>query len=76
LKILKNSLKNEFNFSKPLFSTLCKDIQEGIYGRSFDLNNPEDYHLFLNAGGHSIQGCPKVCSIATVVTAKKLQELI
>jgi C_GCAxxG_C_C family probable redox protein len=71
----KNRLKIEFNFSKPLFSTICRDIQERIYGRSFDLNNPEEYHLFLDAGGHSQQGCPKVCSIATVVTAQKLLEL-
>lgn len=71
----KKRLEIEFKFVNPLFSTICRDIQEKIYGKGFDLNNPEDYHEFLNSGGHSNQGCPKVCSIAAVVTARKLQEL-
>jgi C_GCAxxG_C_C family probable redox protein len=72
----KNRLTEEFGFDEPLDSTICHDIQEHIYGRSFDLNNPEDYPLFLEAGGHDDDGCPKTCAVAAKVTAEKLQKLL
>ena len=72
----KERLMEEFGFDEPLDSTICHDIQEHIYGRSFDLNNPEDYPLFLEAGGHDDEGCPKTCAIAAKVTAEKLRELL
>jgi len=72
----KKRLEEEFGFDEPLGSTICRDIQQRIYGRSFDLNNPEDYPLFLEAGGHGDDGCPKTCAVAAKVTAKKLKELL
>ncbi|MBN2336616.1 C-GCAxxG-C-C family protein [Candidatus Bathyarchaeota archaeon] len=72
----KDRLRREFGFEKPLESTICRDIQERIYGRGFDLNDPGDYPAFLEAGGHGDDGCPKVCGIAAMVTAEKLQKLI
>jgi hypothetical protein len=72
----KRRLGEEFGFDEPLDSTICRDIQRRIYGRSFDLNNPEDYPLFIEAGGHGDDGCPKTCAIAAEVTAKKLKELL
>jgi len=72
----KRRLEEEFGFDEPLDSTICRDIQERIYGRSFDLNNPEDYPLFLEAGGHDDEGCPKTCAVAAKVTAKKLRKLL
>jgi C_GCAxxG_C_C family probable redox protein len=58
------ALKHEFRFREDLKSTLCCDIQEKLYGRSFNLNDTKDYQAFLAAGGHSDTGCPKVCGIA------------
>jgi len=68
----KTALKVEFSFDKELKSTLCKEIQEKIYGRSFDLNNEEERNAFLKAGGHSNSGCPKVCAVAAKVAAKEI----
>jgi C_GCAxxG_C_C family probable redox protein len=68
-------LRIEYGFEEPLASTLCREIQEGIYGRPFDLREPEDYRAFLEAGGHSDEGCYNVCGIAAEVAAARLLEL-
>ena len=68
-------LGEEFGFEEPLASTLCREIQEKIYGRSFNLWEREDYEAFLEAGGHSDEGCYKVCGIAAEVAAVRLLEL-
>ncbi|MCW4050149.1 MAG: C-GCAxxG-C-C family protein [Candidatus Bathyarchaeota archaeon] len=70
-----NRLQEVFGFKEPLENTICTDIQERIYGRSYDLTNPIQYKDFLDAGGHSDQGCPLVCAVAAEVTAKILSEL-
>lgn len=72
----KARLQREFGFKKPLESTICRDIQQRIYGRGFDLNKPDDYRAFLDAGGHGDEGCPKVCAVAAAVTAEKIQALL
>jgi C_GCAxxG_C_C family probable redox protein len=72
----KARLQQEFGFTKPLESTICRDIQQRIYGRGFDLNNPKDNKAFLDAGGHGDRGCPKVCAVAATVTAEKIQALL
>ena len=72
----KRRLGEEFGFVAPLGSTICREIQERIYGRSFDLNDPGEYPLFLEAGGHGDEGCPKTCAVAAKVTAEKLLELL
>jgi len=69
-------LEQEFGFDEPLRSTLCRDIQTRIYGRSFDLRNPVEREIFLSAGGHSDEGCYKVCGIAAEVAARKLLEQV
>jgi len=69
-------LEEEFGFEEPLESTLCSEIQTRIYGRSFDLRDPEDREAFLEAGGHSDEGCYKVCGIGAEVAAEKLLELM
>ncbi len=68
-------LEEEFGFEAPLNSVLCSEIQRNIYGKSFTLKNPEERDEFLAAGGHSDEGCYKVCGIAAEVAAKKLIEL-
>lgn len=69
----KEELQKQFGFCQELKSTLCKEIQERVLGRSFDFSR--EYEAFLQAGGHSDTGCPKVCSIAAQVVAEKILEL-
>jgi C_GCAxxG_C_C family probable redox protein len=69
-------LKEEFGFEKPLESTLCRDIQERIYGRSFDIRIPSERDAFLEAGGHSDEGCYKVCGVAAEIAARKLVDIL
>lgn len=68
-------LRAEFGFAEPLESTLCRDIQTRIYGRSFDIRDPDQRDAFLAAGGHSDDGCYKVCGIAAEVAADRLLKL-
>jgi C_GCAxxG_C_C family probable redox protein len=72
----KDELKKQFGFEEGLNGTLCKQIHEKIYGRSFDMTDPDDYHAFLDAGGHSDSGCFKVCGIAGQVGAEKILEIM
>ena len=69
----KEELQKQFTLRQGLKSTLCKEIQEGVLGRSFDFWT--EYEAFLAAGGHSDGGCPKVCAIAAQVTAEKILEI-
>jgi C_GCAxxG_C_C family probable redox protein len=68
-------LKKTFGFTEPLENTICRDIQQRIYGQGFDLTDPVSYKAFIDTGGHSDEGCPLVCAIAAEVTAEKLLEL-
>ena len=68
-------LKNQFGFEQKVENTLCRHIQEKIYGRPFSLIDDEDRQAFLDAGGHGETGCPKVCGIAAEVVAEKIMEL-
>lgn len=65
-------VEKEFNLKEPLRSTICLDIQKGIYGRSYDLRDTAQREAFYNCGGHGDEGCPKVCKIAAEVTAERL----
>ena len=71
----KEEVKKQFGFEKELTGTLCREIQEKIYGRSFDMTDPDDYQAFLDAGGHSDSGCFKVCGVAGQVGAEKILEI-
>jgi C_GCAxxG_C_C family probable redox protein len=72
----KDELRKQLGFEGELNSTLCKEIQEKIYGRSFDMTDPDDYQAFLDAGGHSDSGCFRVCGIAGQVGAEKILEIL
>jgi len=69
----KEELQKQFDLRQELKSTFCKEIQERVLGRSFNL--PDESEAFEKAGGHSDTGCPKVCSIAAQVVAEKIMEL-
>ena len=72
----KEEMQSQLGFGQSLTSSLCKDIQRSIYGRSFDMTNDEDYQAFLDAGGHSDEGCPRVCAIAAQVAAEKILKIM
>ena len=72
----KRRIEKEFGFREPLESTLCREIQTRIYGRSFDIRDPAEREAFLAAGGHSDEGCYKVCGIAAEVAAERLLKLM
>lgn len=72
----KQELKKQLGFKKSLKSTLCREIQEKLYGRSFNMLDERDYQAFIGAGGHSDGGCLEVCGIAAQVAAEKILSLI
>ena len=69
-------LKNQLGFKEPLKSTLCREIQEKLYGRFFNMLDEKDYQAFIEAGGHSDGGCLEVCGIAAQVAAEKILSII
>jgi len=70
----KKEMKKQFALKNELSSTLCRHIQENIYGRSFNFLDKDGPQAFIKAGGRSDTGCPKVCGIAAQVTAEELQK--
>lgn len=46
---------------------ICKEIQEQVFGRSFDLRKPEDFKALVDSGGHS-HVCPNVVGNAARMT--------
>jgi C_GCAxxG_C_C family probable redox protein len=71
----KEELKKQFGFNKQLESTLCREIQERIYGRSFDFTQEQERQAFLDAGGHTEKGCLTTCAISAAVAADELLKL-
>jgi len=65
-------LEKEYAVKKPLPSTLCRDLQQAIYGRSWNLADAEQRTDFINSGGHGDDGCLKVCGIAAEVAAEMI----
>lgn len=65
-------VEKEFKLKEPLKSTICWDIQRGIYGRSYDLRDTAQREAFYACGGHGDEGCPKVCKVAAEVAAERL----
>jgi C_GCAxxG_C_C family probable redox protein len=65
-------LENEYDMKKPLPSTLCRDLQQAIYGRSWNLADPSQRADFIDSGGHGDAGCLKVCGIAAEVAAEMI----
>lgn len=64
-KVLYDRFVNEFG------SPICADVQEAIFGRSFNLWDPNDRQAFEDAGGH-LDKCPDVVGKAAMWTAEIL----
>jgi C_GCAxxG_C_C family probable redox protein len=65
-------LRKEWDLKKPLASTLCRDVQQALYGRSWNLADATQRTDFINSGGHGDNGCLKVCGIAAEVAAEMI----
>jgi C_GCAxxG_C_C family probable redox protein len=46
-------------FEAEFGGTICRDIQTRVFGRPFNLRDPEDFQRFEEAGGHEDK-CPDV----------------
>lgn len=55
-------------------SIQCKDIQEKLYGRKYEMSKLEDFQAFLADGGHEPQGCPAVVGNAAKWAVEVLEE--
>jgi len=49
-------------------------VQENIFGRSFNLYNPEDRKEFLIAGAH-VDKCPSVCGDVVICSVEIILEI-
>ncbi len=68
-------MKKQFGLKDELQNTLCRHIQELIFGRPFDLTDKEEFQAYLEAGGHGDNGCPKVCGIGAQVAAEEIPRI-
>jgi C_GCAxxG_C_C family probable redox protein len=55
-------------FEKEFGSTQCLEIQRSLFGRSFDLRNPQERKEFQKAGGY--EKCPQVARRAAELAAE------
>ncbi len=54
-------------------TVICKDIQKKIFGRSFDLRDPQEFKEFEEAGAH-VDKCPSVVGNAARWVAEIMLE--
>lgn len=71
----KSALQDAFEFEQPLSSTLCRDIQSRVFGRSYYLADADERAAFLANGGHDSTKCPTVCALAAETAARKILAL-
>lgn len=72
----REELQRQLGFREPLTTALCKEIQEKLYGRSFDMLDEKDYQAYIDAGGRSDTGSLAVCGIAAQVAAEKILNIV
>ena len=58
-------------FVEEFGSSICKNIHVQVMGKAYHLNRPDEWDLFLEAGGHSDK-CPSVVGRAARWTAELL----
>lgn len=59
-------------FEKEFGSTQCRDIQKSLFGRSFDLRDPQEREAFRKAGAY--EKCPQVAWKAAELAAVLILE--
>ena len=70
-----SKLQHEYGWSSPPPNTICRDLQQLIYGRKWKMTDLAERQSFIAAGGHSDQGCLKVCGIAAEAAAEEILRL-
>jgi len=60
-------------FEEEFGGTICRDVQVRVFGRSFDLRDPEDFLRFEEAGAHDDK-CPDVVGKAARMTVEIILE--
>jgi C_GCAxxG_C_C family probable redox protein len=50
-------------------STICHEVQSGVFGQAFNLRDPEDFARFEAAGAHDTK-CPNVVGTAARLAAQ------
>lgn len=60
-------------FGEEFGGTICRDVQTRVFGRSFDLRDPEDFRRFEEAGGHDDK-CPDVVGKAARMVVEIILE--
>ncbi|OFW53417.1 MAG: hypothetical protein A2V75_00105, partial [Actinobacteria bacterium RBG_16_70_17] len=56
-------------FDEEFGGTICRDVQTRVFGRSFDLRDPEDFRRFDASGAHDDK-CPDVVGKAARMTVE------
>jgi len=74
-KRFKAELKRQLGFSQELKSASCREIQERVFGKSFNLADREDYQAYLDACAKNPAGSPMVQAVGAQVAAEIILEL-
>ncbi len=75
-RLFREEVARDFKLRDVPGSCLCRELQQAIYGKSFDLTTAAGFDAFIAAGGHADWGCPKVCGAAAKVAAEKLSQML
>ena len=75
LRFISYRLANKLHerFVQEYGSSICKEIHKKVLGKTYHLNNPEEWDAFLAAGGHADK-CPGVVGKAARWAAKIILE--
>jgi len=75
LRFISYGLANKLHerFVQEYGSSLCKEIHKKVLGKTYHLNNPEEWDAFLAAGGHEDK-CPGVVGKAARWAAEIILE--
>ncbi|MGP3667844.1 MAG: C-GCAxxG-C-C family protein [Candidatus Bathyarchaeota archaeon] len=74
LKAMELSIRLYEEFKKEFGSVKCRNIQEKLFGRSFNLRSEEDRMKFKEAGAYGPSGCAQVVRKGAMLAAKIILE--
>lgn len=58
-------------FTKEMGSVLCPELQKKVFGRAFDLVDPQEHMEFLSLPGHQ-EKCAEIVGVATRIAAEMI----
>ena len=74
LKAMELSVRLYEEFKREFGSVKCRDIQERLFGRSFNLRSEEDRRRFVEAGAYGPSGCAQVVRKGAMLATKIILE--